>query len=175
MIHVNPNRNHSSWTICINVLAILLFAWPLSMSAQPPDKTISSPPLKLDQSWKYRWGDSPVDGEGTPVWTFTDLDSSEWVPTKTTSRLPNHKNRRFLWLSVPLPQVSWKNPTVVLPRVITNLEVYLGREKIYSYGELKPSYDNRFSAFVSHRFVLPENYQGKLLFFLPVHGKEALP
>jgi signal transduction histidine kinase len=85
--------------------------------------------------------------------------------TVATSRLQGHENRHFLWLSVQLPQGSWKSPAVFLPRVITNLEVYLDRELVYSYGELKPSYANRFAAFVSHRFVLPEDFQGKRLFF----------
>jgi len=151
--------------IPVVLAAIWLCLGPLSASVSPQDETISPPPLKLTQGWKYRWGDSPLDGEGTPVWTYTGLDSSHWKSTGVTSGLPGYENRRFLWLSVPLPEGIWENPSVVLPRVITNLEVYLDRELIYSYGELKPSYDNRFAAFASHRFGLPGNFQGKRLFF----------
>jgi signal transduction histidine kinase len=70
----------------------------------------------------------------------------------------------MLWLRVPLPERTWSNPTVFLPRVYLNLEVYLESELIYSFGELKPSHSNRYSAFVPHRVFLPDDYQGKFLF-----------
>jgi signal transduction histidine kinase len=79
--------------------------------------------------------------------------------------LPGYKGRKILWLRVSLPAGTWEGPTIYLPRVFLNLEVYLESKLIYSFGELKSAYANRFSAFVPHRISLPDDFQEKTLFF----------
>ncbi len=143
---------------------MLLFTAGSQIQAQSSESG-QSPPLRLTEGWQFRWGDSALDEEGVPVWTYENLESQEWKPTPTTVYLPDYDGSPILWLRVPLPEKTWDEPTVFLPRVLFTLEVYLERELIYSYGELKADRSNRFAAFVPHRLFLPSDYQGKYLFF----------
>ncbi|NOR14368.1 MAG: hypothetical protein GQ544_01555 [Candidatus Aminicenantes bacterium] len=143
---------------------MLFFMVGSQIPAQPTESD-QSPPLRLIEGWQFRWGDSALDEDGVPVWTYEDLESQEWKPAPAAVYLPDYEGSHTLWLRVPLPEVTWDEPTVFLPRVFLTLEVYLERELIYSYGELKANRSNRFAAFVPHRLFLPSDYQGKYLFF----------
>ena len=66
------------------VLALAVFGAslivPLSSYGQFPASQ-DSPVLKIPKSvWRYRWGDSPVDAKGAPLWTYQDASSPEWKP-----------------------------------------------------------------------------------------------
>ncbi len=160
----NPGIGHLR-KIFLGVILSSLFLLPFCRHLQTLQETGSLPLIKITEGWEYRRGDSPLDGEGVPLWTYEDLDSLEWKPTSIINQLSGSRRENVLWLRVPLPEGHWNNPTVYLPRVYLNLEVYLEKERIYSFGEFKPMRANRFSAFVLHRVFLPENFQGKLLFF----------
>ncbi len=135
-----------------------------SLFAQNAENARTTSPLKITEGWSYRLGDSPRDQDGIPLWTYQGLDSPEWKPASSLNQFPLSEGENMLWLRVSLPEKTLDTPTVFLPRVYLNLEVYLESELIYSYGELRPSHSNRFSAFVPHRVFLPENYQRKFLF-----------
>jgi signal transduction histidine kinase len=153
------------WRRVFFVASVALFIlWPLSLSAQNTENSRTLPPLKITEGWQYRVGNSPLDENGLPLWIYQNLNSLEWKPTSSTSQFPLDEGENMLWLRVPLPEETRNNPTVFLPRVYLNLEVYFESELIYSYGELRQSHSNRYSAFVPHQVFLPENYQGKFLF-----------
>lgn len=143
----------------------LFFLLPFCRRGQILQETGSLPTVKLTEGWEYRRGDSPFDEDGVPLWTYEDLESRDWKPTSITTQLFGNREENVLWLRVPLPEGNWDSPTVYVPRVYLNLEVYLEKEKIYSFGKFKPSHENRFSAFVPHRIFLPDGFQGKFLFF----------
>lgn len=75
-----------------------------------------------------------------------------------------HKGRRMLWLQFPLPERSWTAPTLCILRGLLNLEIYLESRLIYSFGELRPAFINRFSSVVPHQVPLPDDFHGKTLF-----------
>ena len=52
----------------------LFFMSTLGIHAQPLRES-DSPPVKITEGWQYRWGDSPVDDEGIPLWTYQELNS----------------------------------------------------------------------------------------------------
>jgi signal transduction histidine kinase len=156
------------------VIISLFFLSPLCLYPQTIQKSDSPPPVKITEGWEYRWGDSPIDEDGILLWTYQNLDSPEWKPTSSTRQIPGTKGENLLWLRVSLPEGNWSNPTVFLPRVYLNLEVYLESELIYSFGELKSSHSNRFSAFVPHRIFLPNDFQGKFLFFRIFTGRPKI-
>ncbi len=141
----------------------LFFLGALCIHAQPLRES-DSPPVKITEGWQYRWGDSPVDEEGVPVWTYQELDSPEWKPTTATIRLPGHEGRKILWLRALLPEEKWEAPAVLIPRVFTRCHVYLDRSLVYSSGDFKPDYATRYSSFIPVRFSLPGDFQGKSLF-----------
>jgi signal transduction histidine kinase len=152
----------------LGVILIIVLGWLLLNSATTqaqPQVSRESPPIELTKNWQYRWGESPADEKGVPLWTYQELNSPEWKPAPSQYNLPGHEGKKILWLRASLPAGTWKLPTIYLPRVFLNLEVYLESKLIYSFGELESAYANRFSAFVPHRISLPEDFQGKNLFF----------
>jgi len=150
-------------SIILVAFAALIILWPLSLLAQTTEDTDTLPPIEITEGWQYRWGDSPLDGDGVPAWLYKD--SPEWKAAPTTALLPVEGKGHILWLRVPLPDEKRKEPTLLLPTVFLNLEVYLNGKRIYSYGEFKLDYKNRFSAFVPHRIFLPEDYKGNVIYF----------
>ena len=151
--------------IVLGVFFTLHILGTAPLSAQLSENTDTLPPLKITEGWQYRWGDSPVDEFGVPTWICQDEDSPLWKPAPTTVNLPVEGKTNILWLRVPLPEDERKEPTLYLPRAFLNLEVYLNGKRIYAFGEFKLDYKNRFSAFVPHRIFLPENYNGKIIYF----------
>lgn len=151
--------------IILRVFVALYVLWPLSLAAQPAENTDTLPPIEITQGWEYRWGDSPLDENGVPTWVYLDLENPGWKPAPTTVNLPVEGKGHILWLRVPLPEEKRNEPTLYLPRVFLNLEVYLNGKRIYSFGEFKLDYKNRFAAFVPHRIFLPEDYKGKMIYF----------
>ena len=142
---------------------VLFFLSTLIIYAQPSRES-DSPPAKITEGWKYRWGDSPVDDAGVPFWTYQELDSPDWKPTTATMRLPGHEGRKILWLRAPMPEGNWSAPTVLISRVFTRCYVYLDRSLIYSSGAFKPDYANRYSSFIPVLFSLPSDFHGRTLF-----------
>ena len=82
-------------------------------------------PFEIQEGWQYRWGDSAVDADGIPIWTYQELDSPEWKGTISLTNLPNKEKHRVLWLRVPLPDKQLESATLFFQRVFLNFEVYL--------------------------------------------------
>ncbi len=144
-------------------IMILFFLGSLEVHAQSVQDADSAT-VKITEGWQYRWGDSPVDEAGVPLWTYQELDSPDWKSTTATTRLPGHEGRKILWLRVPMPEGKWEAPMVLIPRVFSLCHVYLDRSLIHSSGDFKPDYANRYSSFSPVRFSLPSDFQGRILF-----------
>ncbi len=41
-------------------------------------------PIPLVEGWRHRWGDSPMDSDGIPVWAKEAEASSAWRPAQTS-------------------------------------------------------------------------------------------
>ena len=106
----------------LQIIIFLLFVLstflliPALCQAQPEIST-DSPPIKITEGWQYRWGDSPIDEKGVPIWTYEDISSSEWKPTTSTMNPPERNGRKSLWLRVRLPEGQWKGPSLFIPAV----------------------------------------------------------
>ncbi len=111
----------------LGVILIIVLGWFLLNSAIAQAQlqvSGESPPMEITKDWQYRWGESPVDEKGVPLWTYQELNSPEWKLAPSTSDLPGYEGRKILWLRVSLPAGTWEGPTIYLPRVFLNLEVY---------------------------------------------------
>lgn len=140
-----------------------LFAGADSLSAQF-HSTKEPAPIELSKGWHYRWGDPAVDENGTPLWTYQDLTSREWISCDIPYHLPDMGNNNILWLRITLPEGVGNESAIFLSRVFFNLEVYLDTDKIYTYGKMT-AYDHiKFSAFIPHIIMLPSDFSGKTLF-----------
>ena len=95
--------------IILGVLIALFCLGTVPLSAQHTENIDTLPPREITEGWEYRWGDSPVDEDGVPIWIY--LDSPEWKAAPNTALLPVEGKGHILWLRVPLPDEERKEPT----------------------------------------------------------------
>ena len=119
-------------------------------------------PTEILKYGDYRWGDSPKDNNGIPIWTYKELESFEWKPLKFPGWPKNRKNHNYLWERIRLPlEYKWHDPSLYF-KVDELVEVYIGEKLIYRFGDLEnPKYiGNPF-------FIIPlkPEYFGKYVFF----------
>jgi len=138
-----------SHIVILCILALTVFSTflvaPLPSYSQPP--TIqNSPVVEIPYSdWYYRWGKSPVDDNGMPLWIYEDTSSAGWQPmTDYTRPSADQQEGYFLWLMIQVPAGHWRHPTLFLPPVSQDLEVYHRHRLIYRSGELKPSNSSKY-------------------------------
>lgn len=116
----------------------------------------------LSHGWEYRWGDSPIDSAGIPVWTYEDAD---WNTIACPYNPPNRNGRNFLWLRFTLPDFSWKEPAIFLTNAMISLEVWQDTIRVYRYGAFEPGKNAYFAATPWHEFALRPETRGKSLYF----------
>ncbi len=148
-------------------MGFLTALWLLGGIGCAPARTspgADSAPISLSEGWLYRWGDSPLDENKIPLWTYEGINDPEWKPAPSPLCPPGWSDTNIVWLRVPIPRVNWVEVSLFLPRVFFNLEVYLAGERIYSYGKMESAYANRFSSLVPHLFRLPRDMGGEILF-----------
>ena len=126
--------------------------------------TRTSPPIDITEDWQYRWGDSPIDGNGVPAWTYTDLDSPEWKSTQSPQNPPGRNGGKSLWLRTRLPQRDWADDSLYLNGVNLNFEVYLENELVYKFGELSLTSKSTFNGWPFHIIPLQPGFAGKWLY-----------
>lgn len=148
----------------------MFFLHPATVSAGdvlPQDP----PPVELATGWQYRWGDSPLDEKGIPLWTYQVFPYSGWKDVKSLENPPGRNGAKFLWLRVKLPQGDWPHPTLYLPQVLISFEAYLDQALIYKFGNLKREDANKLASITWHMIPFEKNFQGKTL-FLRIYSDE---
>lgn len=86
---------------------------------------------------QYRWGDSPLDGNGFPVWAEDDT-SKGWSETSTLYNPPNRQGRNYLWIRFKLPRAEGNQEIDGMTIQASQMfEVYYHHEKRYSFGNLR--------------------------------------
>lgn len=115
--------------------------------------------------WKYRWGDSPFDAQGIPVWTYQEASDSSWIPGETFSA-GDGERQRYIWVRFTLPAQEVVDPAIVVHELPLVFELYLEQEKLYASAEMTPDFDSHLEFYRVHIIPLPsEAYQGRSLFF----------
>jgi signal transduction histidine kinase len=121
-------------------------------------------PIELNEGWQYRWGDSPVNERGQPVWTYKYSAEETWQTTNKLNFSESEIRNNFAWYRIRLPRENWIHPTIYLPHVFFAFEAYLDTTRIYKFNEFRYSPDQKFAGVQNHMIPLPENYQGKIFF-----------
>ncbi|RAU19874.1 GGDEF domain-containing protein [Nitrincola tibetensis] len=141
---------------CCFVFLIGIFCWiPNATSA-----TIS-----LDSDWSYRWGDSPFDEQGSPLWSQEPFDSPEWQAIDFPSNPPERKGQTNVWYKTSLPHGQWTDPVLYIYSVDLIVQVYLDGLKIYEFGEFDQEGRGAFAGWPWHSISLPEGFEGKPIYF----------
>ena len=146
------------------VLSVLLF----SLAPVQAQVSMDSQPIEITQGWRYRWGDSPLNEAGIPIWIDEDTSSDEWQPIaykKGVMNPPNRHGKKNLWLRVELPEGKWSDPHIFIKLVRFACEVYLGGQRIYqSEGMNEPKERNSIVP-RWHIIAIESELQNETLFF----------
>ena len=152
--------------MCVLVILIIGISSLNGQTGQSQERSL----IRLTGEWEYRWGESPLDAEGMPLWTYQNLDSPDWKPTTRLEGIPGREGEETIWFRCPFPLNSPPSPSLFIPRVFLKLQVYIDKELVHTYGHVDPSRENRRIAFEPQLISLPENVQGRTL-FLRVQSK----
>ena len=92
--------------------------------------------LLFNDGWQYRWGDSPVDSSGIPLWLGDDPADTCWQTMQLPDHAPNRQGNQFLWQRALLPDtLYWADPTILFFSIDQVGEIYINGEKIYTSGD----------------------------------------
>lgn len=136
------------------VLLLILLCMAGFASAETP----------IQQGWEYRWGDSPFDEAGEPVWS-QEKNATEWQAIDYPSDPPGRAGQTNLWFRVTLPEEPLRDPVLYISSVDLLVEAYLDGEKIYQHGQFDQQGRGEFSGWPWHMLTLPADYAGKTLYF----------
>jgi len=118
----------------------------------------------VTEGWEYRWGDSPFTTDGVPEWVLQDAPE-QWNSIGFPSNPPGREGRENVWFRVTLPDGEWQEPVLYIFSVDLIVQVWIDDEKIYQYGEFDAQGRGMFEGWPWHEIVLPENYEGKQVYF----------
>jgi len=120
--------------------------------------------------WEYRYGDSPKDVRGIPLWV-TQPSQEGWQPLPSLQTPPDRQGQRFVWMRTKLEGPRVSDPTLALEIVDQIFEAYLDGQLIHRFGKLdgKDGQSRRFLGYRIHYLSLSESldhmgdYRGKTL------------
>ncbi|MDH5718548.1 MAG: hypothetical protein OEZ22_13055 [Spirochaetia bacterium] len=112
----------------------------------------------LTDGWFYRWGDSPVDNNGVPVWI--KKSENEWKPMKFPSLPEGRDHHQYLWLKLNTDTYAIVNPAIFIAQVYFSLEAYQNGKIIYRYGDMSKNNYN-FPGMRWHLFPLINDMNGE--------------
>ena len=159
---VSPNQNLWKGILYFLLLGVAIIITSLDAQAQPYKFL---PPVDIVEGWEYRWGDSPLDSDGVPVWVNEEIASPEWMQTGSPQNPPGRNGVNNLWVRIRLPAGEWQDPSLYINSVNLNFEAYLENEIIYEFGEIDASGKGAFSGWPFHIIPLPPGFGGKTLYF----------
>lgn len=146
----------SVWSrLGVHLLLLSLLTISLSLRAEP---------VKLDQNWEYRWGDSSFSATGVPLWT-QEANGPNWHAIDFPSNPPDRQGRTNVWYRTVLPEGDWRDPVLYIYSVDLIVEVYLDGERIYHYGEFDSAGKGHFQGWPWHMITLPQDTAGKPIYF----------
>jgi signal transduction histidine kinase/DNA-binding NarL/FixJ family response regulator len=151
----------------------VLFLWVMSVLCVVsgglliiPRSSLAQTPLQTFSDFKglgFRWGDSPLDERGIPVWTYNE--SLDWIPEEAFLDQQRAKSH-YLWVRAIIPDYAYDNPAVWINECPLVFELYLGQEKLYTSAGMKPAFKNRFEYYRLHFISFPPGASpGRTLFF----------
>jgi signal transduction histidine kinase len=156
----------------ILMIAFFMSAITVGISGCEHRHSVSEPSdallYEITEGWEYRWGDSPFDTAGVPIWTYEDTHGPEWKSVGYAQGVvnpPDRQGRKNLWLRVPLPDKTWPDPQLYLRGVRFACQVYLEDTLIYRYKSVNTPGQGKFTEDPFHLLPLGDDFQNKFLFF----------
>ncbi|MEV3377388.1 ATP-binding protein [Paenibacillus larvae] len=166
---MNMNRNFSKGLFILISLWLLGMAFHFPVSAAQNDLGGSAAQMVKIKDWQYRWGDSPFDFSGKPLWIKEESKSGEnW----SSSRMERNKEMascpQDVWVRTHLPKGGWKDPALLV-QIYQFFEVYTKDGLIYRYGSWKEHGPFRYQGTPPRIVSLPEKALGEPL-YIRIHS-----
>ncbi len=127
-----------------------------------------SPPIEITEGWQYRWGDSPLNEAGVPIWIDEDTPSGEWKTItykKGVMNPPDRHGKKELWLRVKLPEGNWRDAHIFINHVLFACEVYFGGQNIYQSEGMNEPVDRNSIVPRWHIVPIESDFQNEILYF----------
>ena len=146
--------------VCCWVLGLFLAGCLLVSDVSGQNNVLTQ---DLTEGWQYRWGDSPLDEMGRPIWASESFSSEGWQAFSFSDPPDDRQSQEFMWMRVRLPAEEWVNPVLYIETLLVAGEVYLDGKKIDELGTLKPSSENKYRTISWHLVPLPSDFSEKVL------------
>jgi len=163
--HSNGLLSIISWnkSIIFSGLLFLLFSLPVNAQLNPADKIKFTEQFEaFDDGWQMKWGDSPLDTDGVPVWTKSD---DEWASTDKLYNPEGREGQQYLWFKTKLKNNNWNDPCVFIPWVYYSFEVYINQTIVYQHGKNQNGSFAELNGFPPfHLIPFNKNDEGKTLY-----------
>ncbi|MCK5148959.1 response regulator [bacterium] len=124
-----------------------------------------SPTIELKTGWQYRIGDSPTNSSGHYVWLDDSLNSVDWTSVSSLKEIQTEEPMQSLWLRIPVPEWEGGNPGLFIRGARQIMQVWLGDELIYQYGDFSLIDEARFKGWRHHLIQLPDEWDNRLISF----------
>ncbi|MDC3961210.1 protein kinase domain-containing protein [Polyangium jinanense] len=156
-------RSRLRRTVVAGTLALaMLSASPITRADVPAPVTPEAFAHAYQGAWEYRWGDSPRDPTGAPVWaTPTVNDGWRALPPKTVPE--GRGGEHFLWMRTRLVGAAEREPVLYLQGVDQLVEAYVDGALVYRFGSFEGNGALRFQGYKTHFIPLGSNFAGKTL------------
>jgi two-component system sensor histidine kinase ChiS len=154
--------------LCLGAFLLILLSCLLFNTAPSQAKSLTTTdlaPIEITEGWQYRWGDSPLDETGVPIWTKEEISSPGWQAFQFPKKLRKPPGEKIVWLRVSLPKGQWQSPMLYLRAVPCILEAYLENKPIYKQFSLNASGEANYEDYQWPIVPLQQGFQGKTLFF----------
>lgn len=114
--------------------------------------------------WQYRWGESPVNENGIPLWiTETDTEKTNWTSIEQPFNPEGRGDYNELWFKVYIPQGAWRDPSLKL-QVHQKYEIYTQERLIYLYGEMDAINRDLYPGISARLISLPNDALGNFIY-----------
>lgn len=123
------------------------------------------PRLFIEDGWQYRWGDSPVDPSGNPLWAQVETDDG-WHPMEFPGQPPGRNDNQTLWLKVKLPDNQFHHQALMMKLIRQSVILYQNGQHVYQYGNMPIGSNERYQPLMPMHFILlpPSEGNGALVF-----------
>ncbi|OHD55980.1 MAG: hypothetical protein A2Y33_11005 [Spirochaetes bacterium GWF1_51_8] len=119
-----------------------------------------------EKRWLLLPGDSPLDANGVPLWTYSTQEN--WA-AETTEPKPEPGVQ---WLKKTLPPCDFHDPSLYFMTFFPAFEIYSGTNLIYSFGHVADKNTVLMHQLTHHTVRLPADYAVKPLFFRTAYDSQ---
>ncbi len=148
-----------------NSLLFLIISCSFATTVIANDFRTDNSPIEIKDNWQYRWGDSSIDEKRKLIWLNDSLASNKWQSINSLSEIPERNNRKSIWIRTTFPNWEGHAPSLFIYKVDQIMEVYLGNEKIYQFGDFSSIDSIDFKGWAWHLIKLSPDYKNKILTF----------